>query len=438
MLELNITRLSHDGRGVGRDAQGKTVFVDGVLPGEKVSYEIKKMKPRFNEADVIEILESAPERVVAKCPHFLTCGGCSQQHISHEAQLAAKQQSLLEQLQHFGQVTPREILPALTGPIWGYRTKARLGVKYVIKKSKMLVGFRERQKSYLADIDSCAVLHPKVSALIQPLKIFLATLDGYMHIAQIEVAVGGEQLALIFRNLEPLNLTDQELLISFAKQYSFDLYLQPGGPETIIKIYPKDQTERLYYSLPEYNLKLAFYPTDFTQVNPELNRQMLQQALRLLDLKPNDNVLDLFCGLGNFTLPIAKQVNSVLGIEGSQAMVDRGYENAKLNNITNVNFIAADLTANHTSSAWAQQKYTKILLDPPRSGAAEILPLVNSLGAEIILYVSCNPATLARDSGILTQQYGYTMQSVGIMDMFPHTTHVEAMALFWKTNGKNT
>jgi 23S rRNA (uracil1939-C5)-methyltransferase len=430
MTTLEITKLSHDGRGVGRDSQGKTVFVDGVLPGETVSYTIKSQKRRYNDAQVLEILTPAVDRVTPKCVHFLTCGGCAQQHISHNAQLEAKQQSLLEQLQHFGQVQPKNILPPLTGPIWGYRTKARLGVKYVIKKEKVLVGFRERQKAYLADIDSCEVLHPKAGQLISALKTFIQTLDCYQTIAQIEVAVGNEQLALIFRNLEPLSATDEQSLIHFAQQHTFDLYLQPAGPESVTKIHPADDNPRLFYSLPDYNLKLTFHPNDFTQINPELNRSMINQAINLLQLQPEDQILDLFCGLGNFTLPMATIAKSVIGIEGSEAMVERGYENAKLNNITNVNFMAADLTTDQSSAIWAQQNYTKVLLDPPRSGAAEVLPLVSNLGAEMILYVSCNPATLARDSGILCRQYGYSLEYVGIMDMFPHTMHVETMALF--------
>jgi len=430
MQILDITRLSHDGRGVGRDGQGKTVFVDGVLAGEKVSYQIKSTKRRFNEAQVLDIISAAPERVSPKCVHFLTCGGCAQQHISPAAQLAAKQQSLLEQLEHFGQVKAANILPTLTGPLWGYRTKARLGVKYVIKKDKVLVGFREKQKSYLADIDSCEVLHPSVGLLITALKIFIQTMDGYQSIAQIEVAVGNDQLALIFRNLEPLTTNDQQQLINFAQQHKFHLYLQPAGPDSITKIWPADNIQRLVYSLPEYKLQMSFYPTDFTQINPELNRKMIQQAISLLQLNLQDRVLDLFCGLGNFTLPMATIAAHVTGIEGSTAMVDRGYENAKLNNITNVEFVAADLFQDQSTTAWAAQPYTKILLDPPRTGAAEILPLIARMKPEMILYVSCNPATLARDSGILTKDYGYNLEHIGIMDMFPHTMHVESMALF--------
>ncbi len=429
-MTIEITKLSHDGRGVARDNAGKTIFIDGVLPGETVSYTVTRSKRRFNEGVVTDIINPSQQRVVPKCAHFLTCGGCAQQHISSEAQLAAKQQTLLEQLEHFGQITPANILPPLTGPIWGYRNKARLGVRYVIKKEKVLVGFRERYKNYLAEIDQCEVLHPKIGLLIKPLREMIRTLVTYQQIAQIEVAIGDSRMALVFRNMVPLNSADEQLLIAFAMQYDCDIYLQPGKPETIFKLWPQDGIERLYYALPEYNLNIGFYPLDFTQINPELNRKMIAQAMSLMQLNSNDHVLDLFCGLGNFTLAMATIAASVIGVEGSTTMVERGYENAQLNNLTNVSFYAADLTIDQQCALWAKQHYNKVLIDPPRSGAIEILPLIAGLGADLILYVSCNPATLARDSGILTKQYGYKLQQVGIMDMFAHTLHVEAMALF--------
>lgn len=432
MTLLDITRLSHDGRGIGRDSQGKTVFVDGVLPGETISYVLQKQRRRFNEAQVVEIITPAPERVDAKCAHFLTCGGCSQQHISHESQIQSKQQSLLEQLQHFGKVTPDNVMEPILGPIWGYRTKARMGVRYVIKKEKVLVGFREKQKSYLAEIDNCEILHPAVGTKISTLKTFIRGLQCYDTIAQIEVAVGDDQLALIFRHMADLSADDLAQLINFAQVQNFHLYLQPDGPETVKKVWPADGVERLYYSLPEHSLRYAFHPTDFTQINVDINRKMINQALKLLQLNSQDVVLDLFCGLGNFTLPMAQQAKKVIGVEGSDAMVKRGYENAKLNNIANVDFYAADLTKDHSLQPWAQEKYTKILIDPPRSGALEVLPLINKFGVSQLLYISCNPATLARDSGILVNEYGYKLQQVGIIDMFPHTMHVEAMALFTK------
>jgi len=432
MTTLQITNLSHDGRGVGRDESGKTVFIDGVLPGEIVTYTLTSKKRRYNDAQVAEIISPAAEREVPKCAHFLSCGGCSQQHIQHAVQIKAKQQSLVEQLKHFGKVEPQRLLPPLLGPIWGYRNKARLGVKFVIKKGKVLVGFREKHKSYLADIASCEVLHPVIGSLITQLKVMIQSLAAYQHIAQLEVAVGDDKLAVIFRNLQALNTADQQILQQFAQQHNFDLYLQPQGVDSISKLWPEDNVQRLYYKLPDFNLQFAFHPTDFTQINPMLNQAMVRQALELMQLNTDDSVLDLFCGLGNFTLPIATKVAAVTGVEGSTTMVERAYENAKLNNITNVSFYAADLSKDQASELWAQNSYNKILIDPPRSGAAEVLPLVASFRPEMILYVSCNPATLARDSGILCHEYGYKLAASGIMDMFPHTMHVEAMALFIK------
>lgn len=431
-MTIEITKLSHDGRGVGRDLTGKTVFIDGVLPGEQVTYQVTRHNRRYNEAMVLEIQNPAAERVEPKCKHFLICGGCSQQHISSEVQLASKQQSVLEQLEHFGQVKPVNILPPLTGPIWGYRNKGRLGVRYVIKKEQLLVGFREKQKNYLAQLDQCEILHPMIGLLITPLKEVIRSLNAYQQIAQIEVAVGDDRMALVVRNLEALTNEDLQILITFATKHDFDLYLQPGGVESVHKVWPRDGVERLFYKLPAYNLTMGFYPLDFTQINPELNRKMIAQAIQLLQLNAQDQVLDLFCGLGNFTLAMATIAASVTGVEGSDAMVARGYENAERNNISNVNFYAADLTSDQQTAIWAQQKYTKALIDPPRSGAAEIIPLLAGLGIDMILYVSCNPATFARDSGLLTQQYGYKLLDLGIMDMFPHTLHVETMALFKK------
>ena len=431
-MTIQITKLSHDGRGVARDEAGKTIFIDGVLPGEHVTYTITRNRRRFSEAMPLEISNPSNERVTAKCAHFLTCGGCAQQHISSEAQLAAKQQSLLEQLQHFGQVQPEFLAQPLTGPLWGYRNKARLGVRYVIKKDKVLVGFRERHSNYLAELSQCEILHPKIGLLITPLKQLISTLSAYKEIAQLEVAVGDDRMAIILRHMISLEDDDLQKLIAFAIQHDFDLYLQPGNPETIHKVWPQDGLERLHYALPAYNLNLAFYPLDFTQINPSLNRKMIAQAIDWLQLNANDKVLDLFCGLGNFTLAMATIAAHVTGVEGSSAMVSRGYENAKANNINNVAFYAADLTADQSTAPWISQNYTKILLDPPRSGAEEFLPLLAALNVDTILYVSCNPATLARDSGILTQRYGYKLAKIGIMDMFPHTLHVETMALFTK------
>lgn len=432
-MTIEITKLSHDGRGVARDSTGKTIFIDGVLPGEQVNYSVVRNKRRFNEALAVEIIKPSAERVDPKCAHFLTCGGCAQQHISTTAQLAAKEQSLLEQLMHFGQVRPENVLPPLTGPIWGYRNKARLGVRYVIKKQKMLVGFRERNSNYLAEISSCEILHPKIGTLITELQQLIGGLSAYMDIAQIEVAIGDTRMALILRNMVTLDASDEQQLIAFAIQHDCDLYLQPGNNDTVYKLWPQDRVARLHYAIPAYNLNLAFHPMDFTQINPALNQKMIAQAINLMQLNSHDVVLDLFCGLGNFTLPMATIANKVVGVEGSTNMVERGYENAQANNIHNVEFYATDLTKDQHESDWAKQAYTKILLDPPRSGAAEIIPLLANMKPAMILYVSCNPATFARDSGIL-QQFGYRLTHVGIMDMFPHTMHVESMGLFVANN----
>lgn len=427
--QLEITSLSHDGRGIGRDKNGKTVFIDGALPGEQVTYALKQKKRRFNVGSVIDVLQSSANRVTPKCDHFLTCGGCAQQHIEHMMQLDAKQNSLLEQLQHFGNVTPQNILDPITGPLWGYRTKARLGVRYVTKKDQVLVGFREKHSNYLAEINSCAVLHPKIATLLMPLREFIYTLDARQDIAQLEVAVGDNHLAIIVRNLQPLSHKDMQAWIEFAKMHKFDLYLQPKGPDSVHKVWPQEQCERLYYYLPTQELKFAFHPTDFTQVNVDINQQMVNQTLRLLDIKAEDKILDLYCGLGNFTLPMAQLAQHVTGVEGSEAMVERGYENAKLNNINNVDFFAADLSQDQSTQTWAKQQYDKVLLDPPRLGAEAVLPLLGKMQPNKILYVSCNPATLARDIGILVNNHGYKLTNAGIMDMFPHTLHVEAMAL---------
>lgn len=426
---IQITNLSHEGRGVGRNPEGKTVFVDGVLPGELVSYKVTRKRRNFDEAELVEVLQAAADRVVPGCKFYAQCGGCAQQHVAASAQIANKLGTVLELFTHAG-VVPEQVMPALVGPIWGYRTKARLGVRYVIKKGEVLVGFREKHSNYLAEITECVVLHPVIGTLIKPLREFIAGLDGYKVVAQLEVAVGSDRLAIIVRHLEPLSARDFACWCEFAREHSFDLYLQSGGMETVTKVWPVGQRERLYYELPEYGLRFAFHPTDFTQVNEHINRQMVHQALAWLEVGAQDVVLDLFCGLGNFSLPLAKLAARVVGVEGSEAMVARGYENAALNGVDNVAFYAADLFKEQDTAVWAQQRYDKILLDPPRAGALEVLPLVHRLGASMILYVSCNPITLVRDSVVLVQEYGYRLVKVAVMDMFPHTTHVETMGLF--------
>ena len=427
LTAAHITNLSHEGRGIAT-IEGRKTFISNALPDEDVLFQYTALQPRYGEGRAIDIINASPERVTPECPHFSICGGCSLQHMEHTAQLTLKQNTLLEQLQHFANVQAQTIMPPITGPHYAYRHKARLGVRYVPKKNGVLVGFREQQSRYLTDLNLCKVLANPVGNLITPLRELIGSLKAFEQIAQIEVAIGDTQAALIFRNLETLNNDDREKLISFAKQYSIDLYLQPGGPDTVTKIWPLSETDLLYYTLPDYDLKLWFHPLDFIQINPAINRQMIPIALKLLELKPTDKVLDLFCGLGNFTLPLARSAQHVTGVEGSQLMVKRAQHNASYNQMSNVEFHMADLTQ-PTTAIWAKQRYNKLLLDPARAGAQEIISLIPTWQPERIVYVSCNPATLARDAGLITQ-HGYQLQSAGIIDMFPQTNHVESIALF--------
>lgn len=426
-----VHALSHDGRGIATIDQ-KTTFVRGALPQETVAYKITQKHSTYNEAEALEIITPSPERVVPPCQHFGLCGGCSLQHMSAETQLSLKQQTLLDQLKHFGQVVPASLLAPLNANLVGYRRKARLGVKFVIKKDKMLVGFRERSSNYLADLESCAVLHPAVGQRFEALKQLVVSLERYKEIPQIEVAIGDETIALVFRHLNPLSQADTDKLIAFGQEHSIHIYLQPNPPSPVHKLWPADQTERLTYTLPDYNLTFLFHPLDFTQINLEMNRLMVKQALALLDVNGNDTVLDLFCGIGNFTLPLARFAKHVTGIEGGMEMVLRGQDNAKHNHIDNVAFYAANLMEPVATAPWIKGQYDKILLDPPRAGAKEILPFFPAFSAKKIVYVSCNPATLARDAGELVHQYGYHLTHAGAMNMFPHTSHIEAMAVFEK------
>jgi 23S rRNA (uracil1939-C5)-methyltransferase len=429
---VEIRSLSHDGRGIATVNQ-KTAFILGALPQEKVTCHITHKRGSYQEGEVRDILEASAERAVPPCQHFGICGGCSLQHMQMSMQLALKQQTLLDQLKHFGQVTPLTILPALHATEVGYRRKARLGVKFVIKKDKLLIGFREKSSRYLADIERCAVLHPKVGEHLSLLAELISNLSAYQHIAQIEVAIGDDdQAALVFRHLTPLSEEDQQKLVSFGKTYHFHLYLQPGGHESVHKIWPTDLPDRLTYSLPDHQLAFLFHPLDFTQVNLEMNRLMINQAIQLLDIQAEDLVLDLFCGIGNFTLPMARLAKHVTGIEGSEEMVARANENAHYNAVKNVSYHAANLFADLADVPWLKMHYNKILLDPPRAGAKEILPHLMQLQAKRIVYVSCNPATLARDAGELVNRYGYQLTHAGVMNMFPHTSHIEAMAVFEK------
>ena len=405
------------------------MFIDGALPGEQVRFSYVRIHRDFDEGRVVEILQPAAQRVAPRCAHFEVCGGCSLQHLDSVAQIAAKQQVLLDNLQRIGKVTAPELLEPLSGPVWGYRRKARLGVKYVRKMGRVLVGFRERHSPYLAELSRCEVLHPSVGERLQAIGELIASLSCYDRIAQIEVAVGDNATALVFRNLAELQTSDRNALTAFGEAHGMHIYMQPGGPDSVQLLWPESAV--LSYRLADYDVELQFEPTDFTQVNAEINRRMIARALALLDTQPEDRVLDLFCGLGNFTLPLARRVREAVGVEGEAGLVRRARANAARNGIENASFHVANLAEDAAGSPWLRgQRYDKILLDPPRTGASVLLPQLARLGAVRMVYVSCNPATLARDANALVHEHGYRLLSAGVMDMFPHTAHVESIALF--------
>lgn len=430
----SIETLSHDGRGIAR-RDGKTTFIDNALPGEEVMFKFTYMRRKFDEGKAVEIVTASPDRVTPPCEHSNLCGGCSLQHMSPAVQVARKEAVLREQLQHFGGLEPEEWLPPLTGPVTGYRSKARLGVKYVEAKGETLVGFREKRNSFIAQLRTCEVLIPDVGHRLSELRTLMHSLESRSRIPQIELAAGDDDVALIIRHLDPLPEADQQALVGFCQNLGWHCYLQPGNESTVHRVWPEDGEQRLYYSHPSAGVELAFHPTDFTQVNAEINRKMVPLALDLLDISPEHTVLDLFCGLGNFTIPAAKRAGKVVGVEVSQAMVERGYENARRNGLENLEFHAWDLSQDVSGQAWARQAYDRILIDPPRTGALEMVKLMPRLGASRIVYVSCNPATLARDAGEL-MALGYRLKAAGVMDMFPHTTHVESIAVFEKAKKK--
>lgn len=431
-ITLTIEGMSHDGRGIARE-NGKTLFVDNALEGETVICQYTARYRNFDEAKTLELIKQSDQRVEPKCDYFNVCGGCSLQHMAPDSQVSLKQATLLDQFAHFGGIEEAQVVAPLLGEKWHYRRKARLAVRYVPKKGKVLVGFREKRNNFVADIDYCPVLDKKIANLIEPLSHLIGQLKIKDQIPQIEVAVGDESSALVFRHLHSLDDEDREKVLNFCQEHEVDCYFQSGGPNTVFKAWPEDAEERLFYSLEEEKLRYGFHPLDFTQVNASINRAMIQRALDWLDLGSGDRVLDLFCGLGNFTLPIARHCQHVVGIEGSETMVKRGQENARLNGLENAEFYQADLYQDVSTLNELDQvdfaTYNKILFDPPRSGAMELVENIEIFSANRIVYVSCNPATLARDAGILKQK-GYQLIKTGVMDMFPHTSHVESIALF--------
>jgi 23S rRNA (uracil1939-C5)-methyltransferase len=426
-VEVEIESLTHEGRGLAH-FNGKVTFVDGSLPGERVRFRYTRIQRRFDEGTVVEVLRASPDRVAPKCAHFGVCGGCSLQHMEAAAQVRAKQETLADVFARIGKVAPESWLPPLTAGPWGYRRKARLGVRHVVKKGRTLVGFRERGTPFLADIRRCEVLHPMVG---ERLDLLAATVDALSirdQVPQIEVAVGEGRCVLVFRVMTPPSAADLGILQGLGEDHGFHIYLQDAGPESIRPL--PGQGVTLSYTLPRHQVRMAFEPTDFTQVNLELNRLMVDRALDLLDPQPDESVLDLFCGLGNFSLPLARRARDVLGVEADPGLIERAGENARANGIRNARFEAADLYGELTDQGWHRERFGKVLLDPPRSGAIQVLDHLPRIGAERIVYVSCYPSTLARDADRLVNALGYRLRAAGVMDMFPHTAHVESMAVF--------
>jgi len=431
-VRATIESLSHDGRGIAH-IDGKVTFIARALPGEEIMFRYTSKRGKFDEGDAIEVLQASPQRIEPRCPHFGVCGGCSLQHLSPADQIAAKQERLLENLQHLGKVTPGEVLPPLTATPWGYRRKARLGVKYMRREQVVRVGFREKHSAFLTDAKQCDVLHEVIASRLTAFGELVNRLSVRDKIPQIEVAVGDAHTALVFRHLEPLSEEDEQQLCAFGESHQLGIFVQPKGPKTVRRLWPETDSDfKLHYELPAYDVDIQFQPTDFTQVNAELNRAMIDQTMALLDVQKEDRVLDLFCGLGNFSLPLARKAGAVVGVEGEASLVERARENAQDNGITNVEFYAADLNGDLAAEPWYGEGFNKLLLDPPRSGAPVVVENPPQPLPQRIVYVSCDPATLARDAGVLVNQHGYTLVSAGVMDMFPHTAHVESIALFEK------
>nr|WP_283161511.1 23S rRNA (uracil(1939)-C(5))-methyltransferase RlmD [Xanthomonas nasturtii] len=431
-FQTAITDLSHDGRGVARrDGEGgKVTFISGALPGELVRAEPTARSRHFDEAKTVEVLEASPQRVTPRCPHFGVCAGCVLQHLDESQQIVAKQRVLMDNLERIGHVTPQAVLPALSGDNWGYRRKGRFSVRRVEKKDKTLVGFRELDPRFVADLSVCYTVIPQIGDKIPLLAALVESMDGKRDIPQIEFIAGDETVALTIRHMQPLSERDQQAWIAFAQEHGFAIFLQPGGVDSVHPLWPQDVP--LSFRLPQWDVELAFRPLDFIQVNASLNQKMIAHALALLDTKPDDRVLDLFCGLGNFTLPLARVVREVVGVEGDAGLVARAKENARRNGLDNAQFYAADLTQDQRNASWMRQGFDKLLLDPPRSGALEVLQQLPLKTFERIVYVSCHPGSLARDAGYLVNEQGFTLVSAGAMDMFPHTAHVESVAVFEK------
>lgn len=428
-----IEALDQEGRGVAH-VQGKVIFIEGALPGERVTYSAYRKKPSFELAQTHRIIESGFSRVSPRCQYFGICGGCSWQHMDSRAQVAAKQRVLEDNLWHIGKVRPELVLPAVHGASWGYRHRARLSVRHVLKKHAVLVGFHEKRSSFIADMRSCEILPARISRLITPLRELVESLSIRERLPQIEVSLGEEVDVLVLRILEPLTPEDEARLRSFADRHHIQFFLQPRGPDSAHPFYPQDAPE-LNYTLPEFDVVMPFHPTEFTQVNPVMNRVLVRRAISLLAPDPGERIADLFCGLGNFTLPIARRGAHVTGYEGSASLVRRAGENSRRNGLAaGTRFVEANLFEIDEPWMGEQGHFDKMLIDPPREGAIAVVTALNREHAapRRIVYVSCNPATLARDAEVLVHRNGYSLKAAGVVNMFPHTAHVESIALFEK------
>ena len=436
-FQTKISAISHEGRGIAK-IDGKVVFISFALKDEIVEFEYSTQKPMYDQGKLIDVLQASKSREKPPCPHFEMCGGCALQHMAPSLQITLKQETLMAHFKHFGQgISPKQILPPTLSKTQGYRRKARLGVRYVHKKNKVLVGFRERNGRFLAELESCAVLHESVGKRLIELQQMIASLSIYDSIAQIEVAVDDSRTALIIRHLLAFTEQDLEIISQFAEKYNFWIYFQSKGPDTVKRFYPKpDQTPYyMQYCLDDFGVKINFQPHDFTQINQEINHKMVQYALSLLEVSKTDTVLDLFSGLGNFSLPLATKALRVVAVEGDSNMTDRATQNAIINSIDNIDFYTANLFDTLKPQPWLDNlKYNKLLLDPPRAGAKEICNEIELISPQRIVYIACDPSTLARDAGVLVNQKGYVLISAGVVDMFPHTTHVESIAVFEKIN----
>lgn len=430
-FSAHIESLTLEGRGVAH-LDGKATFISRALPGEDVRFVYRDQKRQYDLGDAVAVDRPAPERIEPGCPHFHVCGGCALQHLAPDAQVAHKQRALLDQLARIGKVEPEEVIEPLTGPVWGYRRMARLGVRWVRRKGRMLVGFRERGTPFIADIDTCPVLDPRIGETLPALSEMLAGLDAYRDIPQIEVGCGDDRCALAFRHMVPLGDSDRARLDAFGDAHDFAIFLQPGGPETLMPLTGGARDRYPSYRLDGYDVEIRFSPLDFAQVNAEINRAMVERALERLEVQPGERVLDLFAGLGNFSLPLARRVGpegTVTAVEADELMVRRGAESAAANGITNTHHVVGNLFEPDSAYPWMRASYDRVLVDPPRAGAREMMPAIARMRPRRVVYVSCHPGSLARDVGTLVHQHGWRLRAAGVMDMFPQTAHVESMAV---------